>query len=36
MTSLLELGARLRVGKRPPSYRDLLGGPVQAHPAKVE
>jgi NAD(P)-dependent dehydrogenase (short-subunit alcohol dehydrogenase family) len=23
-------------GKRPPSYRDMLGGPVQAHPARVD
>lgn len=23
-------------GKQPPSYRDMLGGPVQAHPAIVE
>ena len=23
-------------GKQPPSHRDLLGSPVQAHPAKVE
>lgn len=22
-------------GKQPPSYRELLGGPVQAHPAIV-
>ena len=23
-------------GKQPPSYREMLGGPVQAHPAKME
>lgn len=23
-------------GKQPPSYREMLGGPVQAHPARIE
>ncbi|MCW3479637.1 SDR family NAD(P)-dependent oxidoreductase [Neisseriaceae bacterium JH1-16] len=32
----LEYGIRDVGDKQPPSYRELLGGPVQAHPAKVD
>ncbi|MCQ4437435.1 hypothetical protein NO135_20795, partial [Clostridioides difficile] len=31
----LQYGIADLAGKQPPSYRDLLGGPVQAHPALV-
>lgn len=32
----VEYGIRDLDGKQPPSYREMLGGPVQAHPALVE
>jgi NAD(P)-dependent dehydrogenase (short-subunit alcohol dehydrogenase family) len=32
----LEYGIRDLNGKQPPSHREMLGGPVQAHPAIVE
>ncbi|WP_211453734.1 SDR family NAD(P)-dependent oxidoreductase [Collimonas antrihumi] len=32
----LEYGIRDLDGKQPPSYREMLGGPTQAHPALVE
>lgn len=32
----LEYGLKDEGGKQPPSHRDFLGGPVQAHPAVVE
>lgn len=32
----LEYGIRDLDGKQPPSYREMLGGPAQAHPALVE
>jgi len=32
----IEYGVRDLNGKQPPSHREMLGGPVQAHPALVE